>query len=112
MDTERKTLGYMHSPFTNVCGPPTGWYGSLANLGRACDRWYSFDEREVRLESFGRSDLTPVATHARFFRKQCWTLTEIVTFVDRYLQFPKDFVRIRGSTIQKTRKQCVDFYYR
>lgn len=41
----------------------------------------------------------------------CWSDMEKCIFLDRFLQFPKDFHRIASFLRNKTTKDCVAFYY-
>ena len=45
------------------------------------------------------------------YMNNLWTDMEKCIFLDRFLQFPKDFRRIASFLRNKTTKDCVEFYY-
>lgn len=53
----------------------------------------------------------PVAEEQKASSSNIWTDMEKCIFLDRFLQFPKDFRRIATFLRNKTTKDCVAFYY-
>jgi hypothetical protein len=53
----------------------------------------------------------PVAEEQKAASSNIWTDMEKCIFLDRFLQFPKDFRRIATFLRNKTTKDCVAFYY-
>lgn len=53
----------------------------------------------------------PVAEEEKASHTNIWTDMEKCIFLDRFLQFPKDFRRIATFLKNKTTKDCVAFYY-
>lgn len=53
----------------------------------------------------------PVAEEEKVSCTNIWTDMEKCIFLDRFLQFPKDFRRIASFLRNKTTKDCVAFYY-
>ncbi|CAJ1953244.1 unnamed protein product [Cylindrotheca closterium] len=72
-------------------------------------------EREVTasfVETFTAQRIEdPVAEEEKASRTNIWTDMEKCIFLDRFLQFPKDFRRIATFLRNKTTKDCVAFYY-
>eukprot|EP00526_Cylindrotheca_closterium_P001446 CAMPEP_0113639856 /NCGR_PEP_ID=MMETSP0017_2-20120614/20916_1 /TAXON_ID=2856 /ORGANISM="Cylindrotheca closterium" /LENGTH=1824 /DNA_ID=CAMNT_0000551105 /DNA_START=3755 /DNA_END=9229 /DNA_ORIENTATION=+ /assembly_acc=CAM_ASM_000147 len=72
-------------------------------------------EREVTasyVETFTAQKIDdPVAEEGKASRTNIWTDMEKCIFLDRFLQFPKDFRRIATFLRNKTTKDCVAFYY-
>eukprot|EP00980_Cylindrotheca_fusiformis_P021490 scaffold8353_cov138-Cylindrotheca_fusiformis.AAC.21 len=53
----------------------------------------------------------PIAEEQQAASSNIWTDMEKCIFLDRFLQFPKDFRRIATFLRNKTTKDCIGFYY-
>ena len=40
-----------------------------------------------------------------------WTEIEKVLFIDKFLQYPKDFAKIASFLVNKDTSECICFYY-
>jgi hypothetical protein len=52
----------------------------------------------------------PVGEHRAYRRRLVWTDAEVVTFVERYGQHPRDFKRIASGLAGKSVKDVIEFY--
>ena len=66
-----------------------------------------------KLYNSNRPSLNPTTATSRFMANTAvWSPSERKTFIELYLQNPKNFSRISANLPYKSCEQCVEFYYR
>ncbi|EGD82993.1 hypothetical protein PTSG_03629 [Salpingoeca rosetta] len=88
-------------------------FNHIARVARDSPQLFGHAKRtQPRIVDTNRLVADPVGQHEILANVNAWTAEEEQTFLKRYMQTPKDFVKIAKHLPRKSVAECVLYYYR
>ncbi|UKK02745.2 silencing mediator for retinoid and thyroid hormone receptor [Theileria orientalis] len=131
-ETQARSNAYLMPVFSNLTGPSVKWAHCLMDSPKEPLEWipdfksmpiykvmkcpemnfYTLDTLVVYDRKNLVSEEELLDDELNYRVSQVWSMSEVKTFVEKYLMYPKNFSKIAQFLENKKCGDCVEFYYR
>ncbi|EEA08181.1 myb-like DNA-binding domain-containing protein [Cryptosporidium muris RN66] len=105
---------WMQTSSSSLMGPSPLWFDNcMFNFTPSISYGFlNYDKQYVQVWNNNNKIEDAKLYETNLYMTRLWSLSEIRTFIEKYLMYPKDFRRIASFLEYKTIKDCISFYYK
>ncbi|KAL7066971.1 myb-like DNA-binding domain-containing protein [Cryptosporidium serpentis] len=105
---------WMQTSSSSLMGPSPLWFDNcMFNFTPSVSYGFlDYDKQYVQVWNNNNKIEDAKLYETNLHMTRLWSLSEIRTFIEKYLMYPKDFRRIASFLEYKTIKDCISFYYK